>query len=89
MWKMFIGAFITIFLAELGDKTQIAIFTMSAKEKSFLPVFLGASIAMTLSTLIVALIGSAAGNVVPEKVTRYVAGAVFIIFGALMLLGKV
>ena len=89
MWKMFVVAFTTIFLAELGDKTQMAIFTMSAKERSFFPVFLGASIAMTLSTLIVSLIGKYAGIFVPERIMNYIAGGVFIVFGVLMLFGKV
>ena len=89
MWRMLVGAFITIFLAELGDKTQIAIFTMSTRERSFFPVFLGASFAMILSTLIVTLIGSGVGNIIPEKFTRYIAGVVFIIFGVLTLLGRV
>jgi putative Ca2+/H+ antiporter (TMEM165/GDT1 family) len=44
-WKVFGTAFLTLFLAELGDKTQLAIITMTAKGESKWAIFFGASLA--------------------------------------------
>ena len=87
-WKIFGTAFITLFLAELGDKTQLAVITMSAKTESKLAVFLGASLALVLVSLLGVLVGSILSQYVPtEWLQRIVAGA-FIVIGVLMLFGK-
>lgn len=87
-WKMFGTAFLTLFLAELGDKTQLAVITMTAKTESKVAVFLGASLALVLVSLLGVLLGGVLSQYVPtEWLQRIVAGA-FIIIGVLMLFGK-
>ena len=83
--KLVLSTFIVIFLAELGDKTQLSIFALAANRKAFLSVFIGATGALILTTLIAAALGSAIGRFVPEKAIKIVAGVVFVGFGALSL----
>ena len=83
--KLIASTFLVIFLAELGDKTQISIFALASNRKAFLSVFIGAAGALLLTTLIAAALGSAIGRFVPEKVIKIAAGAVFLAFGVLTL----
>lgn len=59
MLKVIISTFICVFLAELGDKTQIQTMLLAAKSNSILPVFIGASLALVASSVIGVLAGSA------------------------------
>ena len=83
--KLIASTFLMIFLAELGDKTQISIFALASNRKAFLSVLIGATMALVLSTLIAAALGSAIGRFIPEKVIKIAAGAVFLAFGVLTL----
>ena len=74
-----------IFLAELGDKTQISTFALATNSRSMLSVFLGASGALVLTTLIAVVLGGVIGRFVPEKLIKIVSAAVFIGFGVLTL----
>ncbi|MBC7098609.1 TMEM165/GDT1 family protein [Candidatus Bipolaricaulota bacterium] len=77
------AAFGLIFLAELGDKTQLAILAMAA-DRSPISVFLGASLALLASTAIAVALGALAKGFLPEgalRWLRYGAGALFIGFG--------
>lgn len=86
-WKIFGTAFITLFLAELGDKTQLAIIIMTAKTDSKIAVFLGASVALVVVSLLAVLFGGILSSVVPvEWLQRIVAGG-FILIGVLMFAG--
>lgn len=87
-WKIFTAAFVTLLLAELGDKTQLAVITMTAESKSWASVFLGGSLALVCVTLIGALFGQAIIKVIPQHVLHYVAGGLFIVMGVLAILGK-
>ena len=87
-WKIFWTAFATLFLAELGDKTQLAVITMTSKTRAGLSVFLGASLALVVVTLLGVLLGSLIGQYIPEGLIQKVAAVVFIVIGVLMLLGK-
>lgn len=88
MMKTFWITFATLFLAELGDKTQLSVITLTAKTKSPVPVFLGAAAALVLVTLLGVLAGEALLRVVPEQVIKKIAAAAFIVIGSLMLWGK-
>lgn len=81
--RVIASTFIMIFLAELGDKTQITTFAFASRTKSSLSVFIGASSALILTSLIAVLIGEAVGRYVPEKITKITAGVVFLIFGSI------
>lgn len=82
-------AFGMVFLAELGDKTQLATLMLSANGHSPLTVFLGAAIALVLVALISALLGDALGSVVPVRVIHICAGVAFVVIGGLLLSGRV
>ena len=76
-------AFGLVFLAELGDKTQLAVLAM-ASQRGPLSVFLGASLALVVSTAIAVILGTVAKGYLPEgalRLVRYAAGALFIGFG--------
>lgn len=87
-WKIFGTAFLTLFLAELGDKTQLAVITMTAKSESRLAVFLGASLALVLVTLLGVLFGSVLTQFVPVEWLQRIVAVAFIAIGVLMLFGK-
>ena len=87
-WTAFWTTFGTLFLAEMGDKTQLAVLTLTAQTRSPLSVFLGAAAALTLVSLIGVVVGSAIGKYVPEDLIKKVAASAFIIVGVLMLWGK-
>ncbi|MEM8504233.1 MAG: TMEM165/GDT1 family protein [Cyanobacteria bacterium P01_D01_bin.1] len=56
-WSVFLSTFITIFLAELGDKTQVTTMLMSAESQAPLVVFAGAGLALVATSLIGVLLG--------------------------------
>ena len=87
-WRVFMTTFGIIFLAELGDKTQIAAMTMAAQKKRPWEVFLGAALALAAVSAIGVVVGSALGNYLPVEWIKRVAGAAFIIIGVLVLIGK-
>lgn len=80
--KAFGTAFGLTFIAELGDKTQIAILTLSARY-GFLPVFLGAAVAFAVLNALAVTAGALLARYVPEAVLRYVSAGVFVVFGLL------
>ncbi|MCC6330113.1 MAG: TMEM165/GDT1 family protein [Acidobacteria bacterium] len=87
-WKVFGTAFLTLFLAELGDKTQLAVITMSAKAESKLAVFAGASVALVLVTLLGVVIGGVLTQFIPVEWLQRIVAVAFIAIGVLMLFGK-
>ena len=87
-WKLFLSTFGTIFLAELGDKTQLATLSLAANTRSRLIVFAGAALALCASSALGVLVGAGLARVVPPIWIRRVAGAAFIVMGALLLLGR-
>jgi Ca2+/H+ antiporter, TMEM165/GDT1 family len=87
-WKIFGTAFLTLFLAELGDKTQLAVITMTASTESKLSVFLGAALALVVVTLLGVLVGSVLIEWVPAEWLHRIVAVAFIAIGGLMLMGK-
>jgi Ca2+/H+ antiporter, TMEM165/GDT1 family len=86
--KILITTFWLVFVAELGDKTQIQTMVLTAKYKSILPVLLGSSIALVLSAVIGVLAGSVIEKFIPINYIQVGGGVVFIILGILMVTGK-
>jgi putative Ca2+/H+ antiporter (TMEM165/GDT1 family) len=80
-WQVFFVAFTTLFIAEMGDKTQLAVFTLTADSKAPLAVFLGASLALVAVTLIGVLFGGAVTRVIPPNYLKLGAGFLFIGIG--------
>ena len=86
--KIFWTAFTTIMVAELFDKTELAIFSLGLKEHSKISVFIGAMCAFFVATLIALLLGQFIARFIDAKTIRYVSAFVFFVAGTLILLGK-
>lgn len=84
-WKLFGAVFGAVFLAELGDKTQIAALTLSASTQRPYLVFLAASMALIASTALGAAAGSWLGTRVDPTWTQRGAGVLFVVLGVWML----
>ncbi|MGB5330741.1 MAG: TMEM165/GDT1 family protein [Gammaproteobacteria bacterium] len=85
-WKIFLTVFAAVFIAELGDKTQLATMLFAAdKEVSKYTVFLAASAALVVASAIGVLAGSLLSEYINEKYLHYVAGVGFIIIGTFTL----
>ena len=87
-WKIFGTAFLTLFLAELGDKTQLAVITMTASTESKIAVFAGAALALVVVTLLGVLVGGVLTQFVPAEWLQRIVAVAFIVIGVLMLIGK-
>ena len=85
-FKVFFATFWMIFLAELGDKTQLATLTFAAESKSRLSVFIGSAGALVLTSLLAVVFGSFVSRIVPANYVRVGAGTLFVILGGWMLL---
>jgi Ca2+/H+ antiporter, TMEM165/GDT1 family len=86
--RVLLTTFGIIFLAEMGDKTQLAAMTMAANTKKPWAVFLGASLALTAVSAVGVLVGGLVGDYVPLIWVKRTAATAFIVIGVLMLLGK-
>ncbi len=73
--------FVTVFLAEMGDKTQLTTITLSSTTNKPLAVFIGSSLALILATLLGALAGGSIANLIPAFVLKLLSGIVFLIIG--------
>jgi len=87
-FRVLLTTFGIIFLAEMGDKTQLAAMTMSAQTKRPWMVFIGASLALAAVSAIGVLVGGVIGEYVPLIWVKRVAAMAFIVIGVLMLAGK-
>jgi putative Ca2+/H+ antiporter (TMEM165/GDT1 family) len=87
-WKILATTFVTIFLAELGDKTQLATLSFAAGGASRWTVFAGASLALVATTAVAVLAGEALGRVLSPLLLKRGAGALFIILGLVFLFGR-
>lgn len=85
MWTLFFSTFSAVFVAELGDKTQLATLSLAAGGQSRWVVFAGSATALVLSSAIAVLAGEAVARTIPPIWIQRAAGALFLILGALML----
>ncbi len=84
--RVFLSVFAAVFIAELGDKTQLATMLFAAdKSVNKFVVFLGASLALVLASAIGVLAGGVLSNYVSERHLHLVAGLGFIGIGLWML----
>lgn len=89
MLKIIITSFCIIFLAELGDKTQLQTMLLATQSKSILGVFIGASFALVLSCLLGVIAGTYITKFIPPNYLQMAAGFAFIVIGFLTLFGKI
>ena len=86
--RLMMTAFSTLFLAEMGDKTQLAVLTLAASSKQPLAVFIGAGCALLAVTAIGVLVGGGLSRILPVWLLQKAAAAIFIAIGCIMLFGK-
>lgn len=86
--KTILTTFGLVFLAELGDKTQLATMLLVAQNKSPLGVFIGSAGALVTSSLVGVLAGSTITRLIPANYIQLGAGVAFIVIGALLVFGK-
>ena len=86
--SLLLSTFLTIFIAELGDKTQLATLTISGTSNKPLAVFLGSSTALVFASLLGALAGGSISNFVPEIILKIIASVTFFIIGIRLLLNS-
>jgi len=79
---------VAVGLAEMGDKTQLSVLLLSSRTKQFFQLLLGVMLAFLLADGFAILVGSWVTNVVPVHLVKLISGAVFILFGLLILKGK-
>ena len=79
--SLLLSTFVTVFIAELGDKTQLATLTISGTSKKPLAVFLGSASALVFASLIGALTGGSISTFVPEVILKSIASFTFFIIG--------
>lgn len=87
-WRVMLTTFGVIFLAEMGDKTQIAAMTMAAEKKRPWEVFIAASLALAAVSAIGVFVGAALSEYLPLEWIKRGAGVAFIVIGILVLTGK-
>lgn len=80
-WRLALTTFGTVFLAELGDKTQLATLTFATSGRSRWAVFIGAACALVATSAIAILAGEAVTRVAPPYILKRAAGVAFIAIG--------
>jgi putative Ca2+/H+ antiporter (TMEM165/GDT1 family) len=86
-WKIFASTFTAIFLAEMGDKTQLATMTLAAGHSRW-TIFLGAAAALVATSAIGVLVGGGIAKVIPAIWIQRAAGLMFVVMGVVFLFGK-
>lgn len=85
-WKVFSATFITIFIAEIGDKTQFAAMAVSSQTKSTVTVLVATILALALAATLGVLAGAVLGKFIDPVKMKYASGVAFIAMGAWILL---
>ena len=80
-WRLIAATFGAVFVAELGDKTQLATLGLAAESKSRLSVFIGSAGALVATSLIAVLAGGLVAKYIPPIYLQRGAGALFILLG--------
>jgi Ca2+/H+ antiporter, TMEM165/GDT1 family len=86
-WKLFASTFAAIFLAEMGDKTQLATMSLAAGSSRWV-VFAAAATALVATSAVAVIAGEAVARVVPAIWVKRAAGLLFVLLGALYLFGR-
>lgn len=87
-WRVLLSKFALLFVAELGDKTQLDVISMTAKHKMPFLIFVGAALALAAVTLLTVLGGELLTRFIPEMVLRKVATVLLVGMGLLMWIEK-
>ena len=82
---LLLSTFVTVFLAELGDKTQLATVALSGTSDRPLAVFLGSSSALVLASLLGAMAGGSIATIIPTDLLQLAASIGFLVIGTRLL----
>ena len=86
-YGVFLLTFVVFFIAEIGDKTQIATVVLAAQYQSFVAVVLGTTLGMMIANIPAVLLGSAMAHRIPLRAVRVSAAVLFAVLGVLALAG--
>jgi putative Ca2+/H+ antiporter (TMEM165/GDT1 family) len=84
-WKLFASTFAAVFVAEMGDKTQLATLSLAGSASSRLTVFGASALALVLTSAIAVLLGEAVARAVPPIWIKRAAGVIFLVLGVVYL----
>ncbi len=84
-WKIFVSTFITIFLAEIGDKTQLTTLLMAAESQAPWVVFAGAGSALVLTSFLGVLLGQWLASRISPRTLERAAGSSLLLISALLI----
>jgi putative Ca2+/H+ antiporter (TMEM165/GDT1 family) len=87
-WQLLGISFVTVFLAELGDKSQLAAIALTGNGQSPKAVFLGTSLALVLASLIGVVVGEGTAQLLPAHWVKLAAALGFAVIGLKLLLGR-
>ncbi len=89
MWKIFMTVFLTVFVAEIGDKTQLATMLFAAEAKGGRwVIFAGSALALTAAAAIGVLVGAQIERVIAPRTLKLIAGAGFVAIGIWTMLSR-
>ncbi len=74
---------IAFFIAEMGDKTQLATVALAAKFNDIIPVWMGTTVGMMIANAFGIIVGVTLGKQIPERLVKWVSAVIFIFFGFL------
>ena len=88
-WQAVVGAFALVFVAELGDKTQLAVLSLASKSESPWLVFCGGALALVVVTGLGVVWGEGLTRLLSRRVLLGLAALAFVVMGVLMWVGVV
>lgn len=86
-WGVFGTTVVAFFLAEMGDKTQVATVALAAQYHAFVPVVAGTTLGMMIANVPAVLLGNRIADKMPVRLVHMIAAAIFAILGVATLLG--
>ncbi|GAB4386291.1 MAG: hypothetical protein Kow00121_52600 [Elainellaceae cyanobacterium] len=84
-WNLLGLSFFTVFISELGDKSQLAAIAISGSNKSLRAVFLGSAVALLLASFLGVMLGGSAAQFLPSRLVKTIAAIGFIIMAVKLL----
>jgi putative Ca2+/H+ antiporter (TMEM165/GDT1 family) len=87
-WGAFVASLVAFFIAEIGDKTQLATVALAARYDALVAVVIGTTLGMMIANVPVVLLGEKVMQRVSLKVIRWIAAALFFVMGIAVLVGS-
>ena len=86
-YGVFLVTLLAFFIAEIGDKTQVATVALAARYDALIPVVVGTTVGMLLVNVPIVYLGDRFAPKIPLKLVRFVAAAIFAVIGLIVLFG--